>query len=182
MGQEIDGRTDQYALAATAYHLLTGSQLSPHSLVERPVGHAALNSVLATALANKPDDRFPKCVDFARALTLAQIDGRTGTASKRPGQATTQPGARAKRATATRPTTSVPPATTPDDSVYIPHDAGDAGGRGGAVAYNGRDSHCAAPPGCCVLRAAMARPRPVSEWKLEYTDIRRANDHLRRDA
>ena len=31
MGQEIDGRADQYALAATAYHLLTGSQLFPHS-------------------------------------------------------------------------------------------------------------------------------------------------------
>ena len=31
MGEEIDGRADQYALAATAYHLLTGSQLFPHS-------------------------------------------------------------------------------------------------------------------------------------------------------
>ena len=31
MGEEIDGRADEYALAATAYHLLTGSQLFPHS-------------------------------------------------------------------------------------------------------------------------------------------------------
>ncbi len=31
MGEEIDGRADQYALAASAYHLLTGSQLFPHS-------------------------------------------------------------------------------------------------------------------------------------------------------
>ena len=31
MGEDIDGRADQYALAATAYHLLTGSQLFPHS-------------------------------------------------------------------------------------------------------------------------------------------------------
>ena len=31
MGEEIDGRADQYALAATAYHLLTGSQLFSHS-------------------------------------------------------------------------------------------------------------------------------------------------------
>ena len=29
MGLDIDGRADQYALAATAYHLLTGSQLYP---------------------------------------------------------------------------------------------------------------------------------------------------------
>ena len=130
MGQEIDGRADQYALAATAYHLLTGSQLFPHSLVEKPVGHAALDSVLATALAKTPDDRFPRCMDFARALTLAQIDGRTGTASKQPGQATTQPRARAKPPTATRPTTSVTPAASQDDSVYIPHDGRDVGGRG----------------------------------------------------
>ena len=27
MGLDIDGRADQYALAATAFHLLTGSQL-----------------------------------------------------------------------------------------------------------------------------------------------------------
>ena len=31
MGEEIDGRADQYALAATTYHLLTGLQLFPHS-------------------------------------------------------------------------------------------------------------------------------------------------------
>ena len=31
MGLDIDGRADQYALAATAYHLLTGSQLFPNS-------------------------------------------------------------------------------------------------------------------------------------------------------
>jgi len=31
MGEELDGRADQYALAATAYHLLTGVQLFPHS-------------------------------------------------------------------------------------------------------------------------------------------------------
>src|SRR6185312_2526010 len=31
MGEDIDGRADQYSLAATAYHVLTGSQLFPHS-------------------------------------------------------------------------------------------------------------------------------------------------------
>src|SRR5690349_19954590 len=29
--EPIDGRADQYALAATAYHLLTGSTLFPHA-------------------------------------------------------------------------------------------------------------------------------------------------------
>ncbi|WP_420865802.1 serine/threonine-protein kinase [Mycolicibacterium holsaticum] len=31
MGEQIDGRADQYALAATAYHLLTGAPLFPNS-------------------------------------------------------------------------------------------------------------------------------------------------------
>ena len=31
MGEDLDGRSDQYALAATAFHLLTGSPPFPHS-------------------------------------------------------------------------------------------------------------------------------------------------------
>jgi serine/threonine-protein kinase len=31
MGEDLDGRADQYALAASAYHMLTGSLLFPHS-------------------------------------------------------------------------------------------------------------------------------------------------------
>jgi len=84
MGEEIDGRADQYALAATAYHLLTGSQLFPHSnpavvisqhlnaappvLADTRPEFAALDPVLAVALAKDPKDRFPRCTDFARAL------------------------------------------------------------------------------------------------------------------
>jgi serine/threonine protein kinase, bacterial len=84
MGEQIDGRADQYALAATAYHLLTGSQLYPHSnpavVISRhlnaPVPALAdmrpelggLDPVLAAALAKDPTDRFTRCVDFARAF------------------------------------------------------------------------------------------------------------------
>jgi serine/threonine protein kinase, bacterial len=84
MGEEVDGRADQYALAATAYHLLTGSQLFPHSnpavVISRHLNApppaiastrpdiAGLDSVLAVALAKDPEKRFARCVDFARAL------------------------------------------------------------------------------------------------------------------
>ena len=85
MGEEMDGRADQYALAATAYHLLTGSQLFPHSnpavvisrhlnapvpaLADARPDLASLDPVLAAALAKNPDDRFACCTDFARAFT-----------------------------------------------------------------------------------------------------------------
>jgi serine/threonine protein kinase len=84
MGEEIDGRADQYALAATAYHLLTGAQLYPHSRPAVVISHhlnspppsvantrpelAALDAVLHTALEKAPADRFARCSDLARAL------------------------------------------------------------------------------------------------------------------
>jgi serine/threonine-protein kinase len=84
MAEDIDGRADQYALAASAYHLLTGSHLFPHSnpvvVISRHLNSpppsladvrpdlALVDSVLATALDKNPDDRFARCSDFARAL------------------------------------------------------------------------------------------------------------------
>src|SRR5258705_1856392 len=84
MGEEIDGRGDEYSLAATAYHLLTGSQLFPHSnpavVISRHLNSpppaladsrpelANLDPVLAVALAKDPQGRFPRCSDFARAF------------------------------------------------------------------------------------------------------------------
>ena len=85
MGEPMDGRADQYALAATAYHLLTGLQLFPHSnpavvisrhlnapvpaLADTRPDLASLDPILAAALAKNPDDRFACCTDFARAFT-----------------------------------------------------------------------------------------------------------------
>ena len=87
MGEELDGRTDQNALAATAYHLLTGSQLFPHSnpavVISRHLNAeppnlsascpqlAPLDEALSRALSKKPDGRFPRCQRFAHALTEA---------------------------------------------------------------------------------------------------------------
>ena len=89
LGEDIDGRADQYALAATAYHLLTGSQLFPNSnpavvisrhlnvsppaLADGRPALAKLDPVLAIGLAKRPEDRFERCSDFAHALS-EQID------------------------------------------------------------------------------------------------------------
>jgi serine/threonine-protein kinase len=85
LGEDIDGRADQYSLAATAFHLLTGSQLFPHSnplvvsnrhlnvpppaLADRRPELAKLDPILAIGLAKRPEHRFNRCSDFARALS-----------------------------------------------------------------------------------------------------------------
>jgi serine/threonine protein kinase, bacterial len=68
MGADIDGRTDQYALAATAFHLLTGAPpvATPRLSEQRPE-LAHLDGVFARALAKTPDDRFESCHEFADA-------------------------------------------------------------------------------------------------------------------
>ncbi len=84
-GDEVGPRADQYALAATAYHLLTGEHLfpspepaevirdhlnaKPPSLAEKRPELAALDPVLTVGLAKRPESRFARCSDFARALT-----------------------------------------------------------------------------------------------------------------
>jgi serine/threonine protein kinase, bacterial len=80
---DIDGRADQYALAATAFHSLTGTppvehtdpvaavdQLlnsSPPRLSDQRPELASLDGVFSKALARKPDDRFANCQEFAAA-------------------------------------------------------------------------------------------------------------------
>ena len=93
MGQSIDGRADQYALACTAFHLLTGSQpyeaptamaiasqhvMAPPPLIgERRAELAPLQPVFARAMAKKPAERFARCQDFTNALHRALDAGPT---------------------------------------------------------------------------------------------------------
>ncbi|WP_052172660.1 serine/threonine-protein kinase [Nocardia sp. BMG111209] len=101
-GAEVDHRADQYALACTLYRLLTGNVPYPvgnsaglldsrgaapvpvHA--QRPEIPAAMDAVLATALAADPRQRFASCGDFAaaarRALTAPPDPARA--AGRRP--------------------------------------------------------------------------------------------------
>jgi serine/threonine protein kinase, bacterial len=85
LGSDIDGRADQYALAATAFHLFTGAPPYQHSnpvavisqhlsavppkLSDRRPDLADLDQVLSIALAKDPADRFDECGQFATALS-----------------------------------------------------------------------------------------------------------------
>ncbi|WP_317156855.1 serine/threonine-protein kinase [[Mycobacterium] appelbergii] len=98
MGEvQLDGRADQYSLAATAYHLLTGAAPFEHSNPAVVISHhlnsdprpiskhrpelADFDDVMATALAKEPGDRYTSCQEFADGLSSR---GRT-----RPRQTTT---------------------------------------------------------------------------------------------
>ncbi|WAJ47445.1 serine/threonine-protein kinase [Mycobacterium sp. Aquia_216] len=89
-GANIDGRADQYALAATAFHLLTGAPPFQHSnpiavisqhlhedaprLSDYRPDLAHLDDVFFKALGKQPADRFERCRAFAAAVA-AQADG-----------------------------------------------------------------------------------------------------------
>jgi serine/threonine-protein kinase len=94
-GEPLDGRTDQYALACTAFEMLSGfppfprengmavisAQLSepPPSLSARVPGlPAAVDRVIARALAKSPADRYERCLDFAEALQAACLPRAPG--------------------------------------------------------------------------------------------------------
>lgn len=87
-GRDLDGRADLYSLACTGFELLCGAppfgqdhgltlmyaQLyaaPPTATARRADLPAAVDSVLATALAKNPADRYPSCGRFAEELRAA---------------------------------------------------------------------------------------------------------------
>ena len=96
MGKALDGRADQYALACTAFHLLTGeppfansnpaavigSHLSspPPRLGRLRADLGAIENVLAKGMAKEPFQRFDTCREFAAALSHGDVVWSNSTA------------------------------------------------------------------------------------------------------
>ena len=102
LGKPLDGRSDQYALAATTFHLLTGAPpfqdpnravvishhlgTRPPRISDRRADLAHMDAVLARALAKDANDRYPNCLAFAEALTQAKRSGRDAAPPNPPTQ------------------------------------------------------------------------------------------------
>ena len=99
-GDALDGRADQFSMAAVAYEMLTGKPLfearTPVTLaqkilnqspelahVQNPTLPAATSPVLAKALDRQPSGRYPNCTAFVEAL-ITTFDGETVQALLRP--------------------------------------------------------------------------------------------------
>ncbi|HEY6492794.1 MAG TPA: serine/threonine-protein kinase [Trebonia sp.] len=120
----VDGQADQYSLACVAFVLLTGTLpfhrdetvatmfahlqgVVPLATRFRPELPAAVNGVLARALAKSPDERYQRCAEFARDLEHALAS--PGTAQARP---------------APVPAPPVEPARGPDPWAWLAKDPG----------------------------------------------------------
>lgn len=96
-GDPVDSRADQYSLACASFEMLCGappfrrkqpmavlsahvSEPPPSLAGMRPELPAAVDAVMARALAKDPQDRYLCCLDFAKSLLAACGLGPGGTA------------------------------------------------------------------------------------------------------
>ena len=156
----VDGRTDEYALACSAYTMLTGqppfvrdesvavmwaqiSAIPPALTTRRPDLPAAVDDVMTKALAKVPMDRYATCPEFAVALRRACGLESSGTD---PGRAAIFPDPPPREATRIVPAVPADPGTAP---------AGDAPSRPGDAASGEPGPGAGQPP--AVFPGAAAR-------------------------
>ena len=118
-GEDLDGRADQYALAATAFQLLTGTPpfhhsnpavvISKHLTADPPkIGSrrpelSDFGPAFDKALAKSPADRYGRCIDFARALAHRMGEEEAGSDATVLAQAATGPRHARRRSPPRRP-------------------------------------------------------------------------------
>lgn len=143
-GRPVDGRADQYALACSTFEMLSGvppfqqdqtmaimwAQVSaaPPSLTSRrPDLPAAVDQVIAKALAKAPADRYRTCLEYASALRHACGPGRAAALGSPPVRQATQAVSMADLMAAGVLAETPPPATDEPPGARVLRDQPSAG-------------------------------------------------------
>jgi len=171
-GKAVDGRTDLYALAGTAFEMLGGappfkrdqglailwaqiSEQPPRLTERRPDLPPAIDQVMTKALAKAPGDRYANCLDFSAALREAC--GLRPEDSSDPGrQPPPFPGA-AGRPARPRPPTEVATPSSPPAATSPPAASGPAAAPGPAASAQARPAGSPGAGGPPTEAAPIAR-------------------------
>jgi serine/threonine-protein kinase len=142
-GDDLDGRADLYALACTSFELLCGAPpfgaeqgltlMYSHLYAPPPVAAArraglpaAVDPVLARALAKDPAGRYPSCSRFAAELRAALGLGSVLRAGPAPSPGQTRPGPARVTAAAPAPAQAQPGHAQPGHAQPHPAQPGSA--------------------------------------------------------
>jgi serine/threonine protein kinase len=178
-GRALDGRADLYSLACAGFELLCGTppfaqdhgltvmydQLyvpPPSATARRPDLPAAVDAVLATALAKNPADRYATCGEFAEELQAALGLRPVRSRSQRLAGSPTEPRPSGEEGPARlRQPAPAPALVPPRPGVLRAHQPTPAGaltspGAPGVGALRSRS----APPMTPVLRSSSGTPAP----------------------
>lgn len=182
MGDELDGRADQYALAASAFHMLTGAPPFAHfnpsvvvnrQLNDRPPRPSEIrpdliefDAIFARALSKDPVDRFRRGRDFAKALESTGGTRSHIRATSELREPTDSPDTAPPTAPATpRSDAAVPTAPTTPAAPTKPAAFGAPASKNGFVPHALPDSHV-------DDAVTSARPRPPDDDVDEAAEAR----------
>lgn len=179
MGADLDGRSDQYALTATAFQLLTGVPPYQNSNPVAVIGQhlnapvpalsvlrpdlAALDVVLARGLAKDPKDRYARCADFAGELA-AHLGAGTG------GSEATQLAIRPVTPASPPPTAGRPGKRSLTIGAAVLATVLAVGGAGYAFTRHAQSGQPASGPAPVLDGAAPSGPAPVLDgtYRLDF--------------
>ncbi|MEV4759884.1 serine/threonine-protein kinase [Micromonospora sp. NPDC049559] len=187
-GGHLDGRSDQYSLACTMFHLLTGhapyENVNPVAVIAAHLGQPvpslrrfhpylapAVDAVIGRAMAKDPGYRYGSCVEFANALSASLAASMPAPATSMPGPDAAMPAQPAGPAQPDGPAQPVAPAPVAPQPVpaHQPGQPGQPGPPGISrrlkwVIAGAALAACVVLVAAAVVVVTLTRPKEISAW------------------